>query len=300
MGLPTGHPFLKSIKCWQAKEFCYTTLLAEFAYNAVIFGAHDVLRVLSSRHNTLYSTAFGPTGEQNLLQTIVAFACAQPCCLEEIAVGIRTLMVNQRLDQEELHTNQRGSHGNSLHLAAAKGDRELVDALLDIGCDPTIRCDHRALLNENNSTTASETGSHYDEISRLWLPEDWARVRGHVRVSRLLVRRRKRLQQQRQIVRNTSDTTGGDYDTVTANDTVTAEYDSNSSYSGSYDSEYDSDEASETTGMNTFEEGPTFDDGPTLFGDESSFDESVEDSLLYNTDRPIYKKSGQLQQFRQP
>lgn len=274
MGLPHGHPFLKCIKCWNVKEFYYTTLLAELAYNAVVYGAIDVIRVLSSRHNTLYSTSFGPKGEQNLLTELVAYACEEPCCLEEISQGIRTLMVNQRFNDEELHARQRGSVGNSLHIAAAKGDRELVDALLDIGLDPCIRCDERALMLDKPNDPGS--GGKYD-MDNLWHPEDWARIRGHQGVARLLIRRRKQLQQQRQVVRTVlSETTNGstlqtvdhteltdDFETITANDTFTAEYDSNSSCSSEYDSEYDSDDSA-------FEEGPTFDEDRTFGEDDSS------------------------------
>ena len=290
MGLMHGHPFLKSLKCWQAKEFYYTTLLAELAYNAVICGAHDVLRVLSFRHNTIYSTAFGPTGGQNLLGMIVAYACSQPCCLEDISQGIRTLMAGQRFGREELHASQRGSHGNSLHLAAAKGDRELVDALLDIGCDPTTRCDERALVRNDNDTINNINGEREDTM---WYPEDWARVRGHTRVVRLLARRRKQLKlQRRQQVHRTSlsESTAGstqqhtaDYDSITANDTVTADYDSNSSYSSDYDSDYDSEDGSETM----FGEGQTFEEKTTYDEDEDSSAseyDTEDESLLYKTD----------------
>ena len=294
MGLPHGHPFLKSLKCWQAKEFYYTTLLAELAYNAVICGAHDVLRVLSSRHNTLYSTAFGSTGGQNLLGTIVAYACSQPCCLEDISQGIRTLMAGQRFGQEELHASQRGSHGNSLHLAAAKGDRELVDALLDIGCDPTTRCDERALVRNDNINININNDGDGESEDKMWYPEDWARVRGHTRVVRLLARRRKQLKLQRrqQVVRTSlSESTAGstlqhtaDYDSITANDTVTADYDSSSSCSSDYDSDYDSEDGSETM----FGEGPTFEEKTTYDEDEDSCSvseyDTEDESLLYNTD----------------
>jgi hypothetical protein len=174
--------------------------LAELAYNAVICGATDVLGVLSSNHNTLYATEFGPTtGRQTLLGEIVAYGCTQPCCFEEIADGIRTLMSNQLVDdQEDLHSNQRGSLGNSLHLAAAKGDRELVNALLDIGYDPSFRCDHRAVLcAEELRQQKGYNGDFHvndDHNSKLLLPEDWARVRGHTRVTRLLEKKRKQLQ----------------------------------------------------------------------------------------------------------
>mmetsp|Transcript_79 Transcript_79/g.190 ORF Transcript_79/g.190 Transcript_79/m.190 type:complete len:741 (+) Transcript_79:94-2316(+) len=289
MGLPQDHPFLKCIRCWNAKEFYYTTFLAELAFNAVVHGALDVLSVLSSRHNTLYSTAFGPIGEQNLLGEIVAYVCSQPCCTIEISQGIRTLMVNQRFDNDALHAIQQGSYGNSLHLAAAKGDRELVDALLDIGCDPCVRCDRRAMedKNTNNSVSGHRRGyfEHGDKSEREngCYPEEWARVRGHDRVVRLLTRRRKQLQHQRRLCTVLSGTTAGsstiqhddsntaDYDTVTANDTITADYDSNSSSSSDYDSEYDSEDDSS-------EERPTYDE------DDSSSYDSDDETCLYNND----------------
>ena len=295
MGLPQGHPFLKCIHCWNAKEFYYTTLLAELAYNAVIHNSLDVLRVLSSRHNTLYSTDFGPTGEQNLLGEIVAYVCSQPCCTMENSQGIRTLMVNQRFDHDELHAIQRGSFGNSLHLAAAKGDRELVEALLDVGCDPCVRCDRRALQDNNmNSSVNGHLNGHSNNRNNggresMRYPEDWARIRGHNRVVRLLTRRRKQLQQQRQLVRTVlSETTAestiqhddshtADYDSITANDTVTADYDSDSSCSSDYDSEYDSDD-------DTFEEGPTYDE------DDSSSYDSDDETCLYNIDSYNYDR----------
>ena len=252
MGIPIGHPFLKYCSCWNAKECDYTTLLAELAYNAVICGATDVLGVLSSRHNTLYGTEFGPTtGGQTLLGEIVAYACTQPCCLEEIADGIRTLMSNQLVDdQEDLHTNQRGSFGNSLHLAAAKGDRELVNALLDIGYDPSIRCDHRAVLcAEELRQQKGYNGDFHvngDHNNKLWLPEDWARVRGHTRVTRLLEKIRKELQPDTQpqqqphhnIASLENSKTKKSYDDESGSSSVytsNSDYDSDSSY-GTYDS----------------------------------------------------------------
>eukprot|EP00531_Pseudo-nitzschia_arenysensis_P014415 CAMPEP_0116125332 /NCGR_PEP_ID=MMETSP0329-20121206/5755_1 /TAXON_ID=697910 /ORGANISM="Pseudo-nitzschia arenysensis, Strain B593" /LENGTH=679 /DNA_ID=CAMNT_0003619367 /DNA_START=130 /DNA_END=2169 /DNA_ORIENTATION=+ len=256
MGLPRGHPFLNFIKCWQANEFYYTTLLAELAYNAIVFGAHDVLKVLSSRHNSLFSIAFDSTG-QNLLGGVVAYACSQPGCLQEVSQGIRALMAHQRYSQDDLHTSQKGSHGNALHLAAAKGDRDLVDALLDIGFDPTQRCDERALPSGTNE--------------KLWYAEDWARIRGHKRVVRLLARRRKQILQQMDETsagNTTADYQTVDYETITANDTLTADYGS-SSCSSDYDSDYDS----LTTGGNTFGEGNTY-------GDESSEYDSEDESRI--------------------
>ena len=271
MGLPRGHPFLKLVNCWQAREFYCTTLLVELAYNAIVYGAHDVLSVLSSKHNTLFSTVFGRKGGQTLLGAIVAHACSQPSCLEEVSQGIRTLMAKQRYGQEELHANQKGSHGNSLHLAAAKGDRDLVDALLEIGFDPTQRCDERAF---------SESKGERSE--KLWYPEDWARNRGHKHIVKLLSRRRKQIQQQRRQMHrvlsettaegflgndeNTADYQTLDYETVTANDTLTADYGSCScDYDNSdYDSEYD-----------TFEEGPTFEDKTSYADDESTEYDSI-------------------------
>ncbi len=256
MGLPRGHPFLNFIKCWQANEFYYTTLLAELAYNAIVFGAHDVLKVLSSRHNSLYSIAFDATG-QNLLGAVVAYACSQPGCLQEVSQGIRALMSHQRYSQDDLHASQKGSYGNALHLAAAKGDRDLVDALLNIGFDPTQRCDERALPSGTNE--------------KLWYPEDWARIRGHKRIVRLLSRRRKQILQQMDATsagNTTADHQTVDYETITANDTLTADY-SSSSYSSDYDSDYDS----LTTGGNTFGEGNTY-------GDESSEYDSEDESRI--------------------
>ena len=208
-------------------------------------------------------------------------------------------MVNQRFDQEELHASHRGSHGNSLHLAAAKGDRELVDALLDIGCDPCKRCDQRAFTRDistsSNISVSVRSGrikSGYDgEGANMWLPEDWARVRGHSRVVRLLTRRRKQLQLQQQQVRtvlsgstNTSNEQTADYDTITANDndTLTADYDSNSSCSSDYDSDYDSEDDSDSS---TFEDGRTFDEDATF--DSSEFDSDEEPSLLSNIEKGI-------------
>jgi hypothetical protein len=252
MGIPIGHPFLRYCSCWNAKECDYTTLLAELAYNAVICGATDVLGVLSSRHNTLYGTEFGPTtGGQTLLGEIVAYACTQPCCLEEIADGIRTLMSNQLVDDhEDLHSNQRGSLGNSLHLAAAKGDRELVNALLDIGYDPSIRCDHRAILcAEELRQQKGYNGDFHvngDHNNKLWLPEDWARVRGHTRVTRLLEEKRKQLQPVTQpqqqphhsiaTLENSNTNKSYDDESGSSSDyTSNSDYDSDSGY-GSYDS----------------------------------------------------------------
>ena len=69
-----------------------------------------------------------------------------------------------------------------------------------------------------------------------------------------------------------SDTTAGS-DSITANDTITADYDSNSSCSSDYDtdqdSDYDSEDVSETTGP-VFEEGKTFDTLGNTFEDDSS------------------------------
>ena len=197
MGLPRGHAFLRFCSCWEAKECDYTTLLAELAYNAVVCGALDVLGVISKRHNTLYSTAFGPSGSQSLLGLLVAQTCAQPCCLEEVAQGIRTLMSHQRLHREDLIACQLGSRGTSLHVAAAKGDRELVEALLDVGYHPGVRCDQWDSVGRGTNGSSNVSGSHEAKdgsTDRLWYPEDWARVRGHTDVARLLERRRRQLE----------------------------------------------------------------------------------------------------------
>ncbi len=252
MGLPQGHPFLKFISCWQAKEFYYTTLLAELAYNAIVYGAQDVMKVLSSRHNTLFSTVMDSNG-QTLLGAVVAYACSQPGCLEEVSQGIRNLMALQRYAPEDLHSPQKGSYGNALHLAAAKGDRDLVEALLHIGFNPTQKCDERALPSGTNE--------------KLWYPEDWAKIRGHKRVVRLLSRRKKQIQQlMEETSAAASDYQTVDYETITANDTLTADY---SSCSSDYDSVFDS----LTTGGNTFGEGNTY-------GDESSEYDSYEESRI--------------------
>lgn len=252
MGIPVGHPFLSFCRCWNAKECDYTTLLAELAYNAVISCALDVVSVLSSRHNTLYSVPFGPTGDQTLLGEIVTYACAQPCCLDEIAEGIRILMSNQRVVdvEEDLHTTQRGSLGNSLHLASAKGDRELVNALLDIGYDPSIRCDDQSsLMYDNNKRNIERQQKSYmnDGDQELVLPEDWARAHGHTRVARLLQKRREQIQpppppppQQHNFISSIGNSMTTSYSEVIRSDESCSDYTSGSDYdsdspSDSYD-----------------------------------------------------------------
>ena len=131
-----------------------------------------------------------------------------------------------------------------------------------------------------------------DQSEQLWYPDDWARVRGHTDVVQLLVRTRKQLEQQRQQVlrRVESETTAehtllndtllndeitaeentADYDTITANESITADYDSNSSCTSDYDSEYDS------------EDEQTYD---------TSACETEDQSTIYNHDRYRYKPS---------
>uniref|UniRef100_A0A7S4AEF8 Uncharacterized protein n=1 Tax=Pseudo-nitzschia australis TaxID=44445 RepID=A0A7S4AEF8_9STRA len=263
MGLPREHAFLKFCSCWKATVCDYTTLLAELAYNAVVCGALDVLGVLSARHNTLYSTAFGLSGSQTLLGYLVAQVCAQPCCLEEVAQGIRTLMAYQRFHTEELHDYQRGSLGTSLHMAAAKGDRELVHALLDIGCDPSIRCDQRAIMGGENNN-GNRTNSNV--VDQLWYPEDWARVRGHTRVAGLLGRRRRRLQpQQDQNPSSELQSVLTEASTRVSADPSYQDYDDSDSSCGSdeYDSDSDvfdsEDDASETDDDDDYSEYDTED-----------------------------------------
>ncbi len=266
MGLAEDHPFLNHIKCWRTKECYNTTLLAELGYNAIIFGAHDILKIISSKNNTLFSVAFRSKEGQTLLGTVVAHACTQPACLEHISEGIKILMSKQRYGQGELHSHHKGIHANFLHLAAAKGDYDLVDVLLDVGFDPTRRCDELALSNERG-----EIGE------KLWYPEDWARVRGHKAVVKLLSERRKQIKEQRRQIRRvlsestnegTVDYQTADYETLTAHDTLTADYVSSSC--SSYDTkEFDSED-------DTFGLGPTFEDN--TFADDDAFG--------YDTDEP--------------
>lgn len=292
MGLPQGHPFLKCCSCWNAKESDYTTLLAELAYNAVVCSAIDVLTVLSTRHNTLYSTSFGATGNQTLLGELVSYACKQSCCLEEFCQGIRTLMANQRFDERDLHAFQPGSHGNSLHLAAAKGDRELVYALLDIGCDPNMRCDERAFPEESYSSHSSR---HYRSNSnsggeKLWFPEDWARIRGHTKIVRLLERRRRQLQlqhQHQQSVLQAAPSEVSKYSIDSASyrraDSM-ADFDSDSSCTSDYSDRsdvYDSEEeGTETTGFG--------DEDSTEFENDDTDDDTARIETVYTASSYVY------------
>ena len=260
MGLAKDHPFLKYIKCWRTKECYNTTLLAELGYNAIIFGAYDVLKIISSKNNTLFSVEFRSKEGQTLLGTVLAHACAQPTCVEHISKGIKILMEKQRYGQAELHAHQKGIHGNFLHLAAAKGDYELVDALLDVGFDPTRRCDEQALTNERGEI-----------VEKLWYPEDWAGVRGHNPVVKLLSQRRTQIKEQRRQIRRalSEDTNEGtvdyrtaDYETLTAHDTLTVDYGSSSC--SSYDSNaFDSDDDSSA-------DGATYEDN--TYADEDAFE----------------------------
>ncbi len=269
MGLAQDHPFLKHVKCWRTKECYNTTLLAELGYNAIMFGAHDVLKIISSKNNTLFSVEFRSKEGQTLLGTVVAHACAQPTCLEHISKGIRILMEKQRYGQGQLHAHQKGIHGNFLHLAAAKGDFDLVDALLDIGFDPTRRCGEQALSNECGEIE-----------EKLWYPEDWARVRGHTPVVKLLSQRRKQIKEQRRQIRRvlsestnegTVDYKTADYETLTANDTLTADYGSSSC--SSYDSnDFDSED-------DTFADVPTFEDNTYADDDAFEYDSDDEPSI---------------------
>jgi cold shock CspA family protein len=186
--LPQGHEFegcaqtdLVELKMDHEHDNPHLCLIVELAYNAMQVGALRTLEVLKRHFGWgLHCFELDDTGT-DFLSKFVEYACTKPY-VKHHSQCIRTLLRGEAISPENQY-HVPGSAGNLLHLAAAKGDFELVSALLDCGFDPSVKC-------EQGDCFIQDGDERLEFRKELALPEDWARVRGHTRVEQILKQRR--------------------------------------------------------------------------------------------------------------
>ena len=84
--------------------------------------------------------------------------------------------------EADLHRHHRGTSGNALHLAAARGHAPLVSALLAVGLKPNAVNDAHYAIKRGRGGGKRRVASP---------PISWARVRDHTEVIRVLEMRRR-------------------------------------------------------------------------------------------------------------
>ncbi len=186
---PSGHPFYQ--QCLGAQNFerdvtCYREdtvddwcelFSSNIAYAAASVGSVGALSILREAHGPgLCSTWFDDKGG-NFIGNLVLYSCRFPL-LGGLVSSIQYLLEHDSSDHVTLHLRHFGCNGNSLHLAAARGHKSLVKALLEGGMDPCRPC------------TRISSAKHSDLrdrcVKELPLASDWASVRGHHDVASLL------------------------------------------------------------------------------------------------------------------
>mmetsp|Transcript_38004 Transcript_38004/g.113502 ORF Transcript_38004/g.113502 Transcript_38004/m.113502 type:complete len:191 (-) Transcript_38004:315-887(-) len=165
---------------WEPEEM----LLVSLAYSAAMAGATDALKFFRSQ-NGWQRNGFGnvhldqKTG-CSFLHRLVEVACSNPA-KRGIVEGIRATLssCNSRC-LEGYHVRHRGSIGNPLHRAAARGHKPLVEALVSGGLRPS--CPVQSGMGFNDGRDRGR--------NKYKLPEHWAQLRGHKEVVEFLRRRR--------------------------------------------------------------------------------------------------------------
>jgi len=198
------------------------------AYAAALTGSTKALAYLDSYVRQekdfceeLWKTKFSPEGDDSFIMSLVEYACENPWLDAPIA-SIRTILPGRNNfkdhgDECDLHAIHYGGNGNNLHLAAARGHKSLVEALLEGGMNPSRKCtdlcnstEYRleelrmSLLREHARIKGSsdpiaderidDAGDKGVQELELYLPDDWARVRGHNDVAELLCSARTKWQ----------------------------------------------------------------------------------------------------------
>ena len=148
------------------------------AHAAASVGSVGTLSILCEAYGPgLCSTWFDDKG-RNFIGMLLYSSCHFPS-LEGKVSSVRYLLENDSPDDATLHLRHRGCNGNSLHLAAARGHKSLVKVLLDGGMDPFRPC--------TRISPAKYSDLRDRCVKDLPLASDWALVRGHHDVSRLLL-----------------------------------------------------------------------------------------------------------------
>ena len=176
---PRGHPFSQC--CDAAQQFTYevtsdcegtqddwSALFAcNIAYAAAKVGSVRALYILEEFHGPGLWTRWFDDSRSNFIGNLVLYACRFPM-LEGPLSSVRHFLDQEPTETESsdiftLYVEHSGCKGNNLHIAAARGHKRLVEVLLRGGMDPTEYCTHPFPL-----------------------AADWAEVRGHFDVAKLL------------------------------------------------------------------------------------------------------------------
>jgi len=193
--VPPKHPFypycftncFEDICEWsESRSEAFATSIA---YAAALTGSTKALKYLDSvAGDNLWRTHFDQKGD-GFMMSLVVYACANPW-LDEPVASIRAILPGRnnfkyRGDESCLHGRHRGGNGNHLHLAAARGHKNLVEALLEGGMNPSSRCTR--ICSRRNPMTDERIEDARDKgVKKLALPGDWAKIRGHDEVAELL------------------------------------------------------------------------------------------------------------------
>jgi len=148
--VPPKHPFypycvknyFEDIDEWsddQEKAFA-----TSMAYAAAKSGSTKALEYLDSyTGKSIWQTHVNQMGH-SFMTSLVEYACENPW-IDEPVEGIRVILPGRNNfryigEEENLYMRHRGGNGNHLHLAAARGHKSLVEALLEGGMNPSPKC----------------------------------------------------------------------------------------------------------------------------------------------------------------
>lgn len=180
--VPKNHPFYNCCQChWNVVEdsddFPEESFNVSIAYAAAYYGAFKVLKFMVARHGALWSEYFDQKGT-TMLSNLVRESCYNPTddgLVKSVAILLSNDSAKKACDPGALYFRHRGSSGNHLHLAAARGHTQLVQILLQGGMNPMRRCDKQRFGDERDKG-----------VSQYYLPVDWAAIRCHGEVVGLL------------------------------------------------------------------------------------------------------------------
>lgn len=160
----------------------WATLFAcNIAFAAAKVGSTSAVYFIQDKVDMLWEKEFDEHGS-TFIRRLVTYACRFPTLQGPVASVGEIFHDSWYIDTDRLNCMLHGLRGgfycwgNDLHLAASRGHKDLVKALLEVGMNPKEICSYR---NGKGSPQNLRT------------PADWADARGHSEVA-LLLRRASR------------------------------------------------------------------------------------------------------------